>query len=123
MTAERQQLEKYWREEKYTVMYHSQKSYEAIRTLLKGQPSYEALDAMIKAAKNITPTPGSKMNAYQHVWGYFKRQASSEEKAKALQLMEDLERCEQELKEHLSTLAQKYAVQYLLDSTLLKDNA
>ncbi|TDM12768.1 DUF1722 domain-containing protein [Macrococcus lamae] len=123
MTTERQQLEKYWREEKYLVMYHSQTSYEAIRALLKGQPSYAALDNLINQAKAVTPTTGSKINAYQHIWGYFKKRATAEEKERTFMLLEQLDTAESELTQHLYMLAEKYTVQYLLDSTLFKDNA
>lgn len=123
MMAEQRQLEKYWREEKYLVMYHSQASYEAIRALMKEQPSYEALHALIEQAKNTPPTKGSKTNAYQHVWGYFKKRATDTEKSRTFALLEQLDTSEQQLKQHLYQLAKKYTVQYLLDSTLLKDNA
>lgn len=117
--TDRQIMEKSWRENKYLVMYHHQQSYEMIRALLKADGTLSEYHTLLTQALAHPPTPGSKMNAYQHVWGYFKKKAAPEEKQKALRLLDNLEENELLLNEYLYQLAQKYAVQYLLDSTLL----
>ena len=80
---ERGRIEQLWREEKYRVLLHSQKQYDAIREKLKNQTSYEEIRMMIEHAITIDPSQGSVINAYDHMWGYFKKLATDEEKQKS----------------------------------------
>ena len=52
---ERGHIEQLWREEKYRVLLHSQKQYDAIREKLKSQVSYEEIRMMIEHAITIEP--------------------------------------------------------------------
>ena len=41
--------------------------------MLKGDPSLKEVQNEIANALAITPTKGSIINAYDHMWGYFKK--------------------------------------------------
>ena len=76
---ERGYIEKLWREEKYNVLYHSQ-HYNYIRELLKQSPTLNEVQLTINEALQTTPSNGSIINAYDHMWGYFKHKANEIEK-------------------------------------------
>lgn len=113
-----QQTEQLWAASKYEVMYHSQQHYNAIRQLIRANPTYEEVVAQIEAAKQIEPTNGSKRNSCDHMWGYFKRHASEEEKQRYTMLKES-EQFER-IRQFLKQLAHKYEVTYLQKSTILQ---
>ncbi|MEJ7286405.1 DUF1722 domain-containing protein, partial [Staphylococcus epidermidis] len=68
------------------VLLHHQHAYDNIRDMLKGDPSLKEVQNEIANALAITPTKGSIINAYDHMWGYFKKVATDEEQHKALLL-------------------------------------
>lgn len=113
---EKKQAETLWREEKYHVMLHSQYHYNTIRTAMK-EANYTIVPSLISEALNVPPTTGSQRNAIMHMWGYFKKQATTEEKSTYQQLLQanDFDALLQLLK-HLAT---KYEVKYLLESRVL----
>lgn len=89
---ERGHIEQLWREEKYHVLLHSQQSYQMIR------------------------------NAFDHMWGYFKKCANEEERQQSKLLKADFINGKidtQTLLDFLAELANKYDVQYLLQSRVL----
>ncbi|TDM02257.1 YbgA family protein [Macrococcus carouselicus] len=116
-------VEKRWREEKYKVMYHSQHHYNHIRQLMK-EPltDIRILDAEINSAYTLTPTRGSMINTFQHIWGYFKKKATSQEKAHFMNLLDDLPATAERIISYLYELAIQYDVQYLKDSSILNDS-
>lgn len=119
---ERGKIEKLWREEKYRVLLHDQNAYNIIRALLKESPSLEEVQFQINEAINHSPTTGSIINAYEHMWGYFKNIATGNEKHKALMLKDDFMNHQIELDtllSYLSQLANKYDIKYLQESTVL----
>lgn len=119
---ERGKIEKLWREEKYRVLLHDQNAYNIIRALLKESPSLEEVQFQINEAINHSPTTGSIINAYEHMWGYFKNIATENEKHKALMLKDDFMNHQIELDtllSYLSQLANKYNIKYLQESTVL----
>ena len=119
---ERGKIEKLWREEKYRVLLHDQNAYNIIRALLKESPSLEEVQFQINEAINHSPTTGSIINAYEHMWGYFKNIATENEKHKALMLKDDFMNHQIELDtllSYLSQLANKYDIEYLQESTVL----
>ena len=119
---ERGKIEKLWREEKYRVLLHDQNAYNIIRALLKESPSLEEVQFQINEAINHSPTTGSIINAYEHMWGYFKNIATENEKHKALMLKDDFMNHQIELDtllSYLSQLANKYDIKYLQESTIL----
>ena len=119
---ERGYIEKLWREEKYNVLYHSQQHYNYIRELLKQSPTLNEVQLTINEALQTTPSNGSIINAYDHMWGYFKHKANEIEKNKSAQLKADFKQDNVQSKELLifiKYLADKYEVYYLQKSTLL----
>ncbi|MGD3155186.1 YbgA family protein [Staphylococcus warneri] len=121
---ERGYIEQLWREEKYRVLLHSQKQYDAIREKLKSQVSYEEIRMMIEHAITIEPSQGSVINAYDHMWGYFKKWATDEEKQSAQKLKElfiNHDVSIHDLMSFLNVLAIKYEVHYIQQSTVLKE--
>ena len=119
---ERGKIEKLWREEKYRVLLHVQNAYNKIRALLKESPSLEEVQFQINEAINHSPTTGSIINAYEHMWGYFKNIATDNEKHKALMLKDDFMNHQIELDallSYLSQLANKSDIKYLQESTVL----
>lgn len=115
---DKKQVEILWREEKYHVMLHSQHHYNAIRIAMKNA-RYADIQPLISDALRVPPTPGSQRNAIMHMWGYFKKYATAEEKTAYEQLFQDNDF--DELLRLLKTLAEKYKVKYLLESRVLKD--
>ena len=123
---ERGYIEKLWREEKYNVLYHSQQHYNAIRELLKQSPTLSDVQQAIDDALNTTPTHGTIINAYDHMWGYFKHKANDLEKERAAKLKADFNQGiiqSTDLLIFLKHLADKYHVSYLQNSTLLNIEA
>ena len=119
---ERGKIEKLWREEKYRVLLHDQNAYNIIRALLKESPSLEEVQFQINEAITHSPTTGSIINAYEHMWGYFKNISTENEKHKALMLKDDFMNHQIELDtllSYLSQLANKYYIKYLQESTVL----
>ena len=106
-----------WREEKYNVMFYSQNHYNAIRQAMKNKASYKEISALIEQALSLTPTEGSMRNACQHMWGYFKKVATEQEKKKYEQLIQTTNF--NELLTFLKGLAEKYEVTYLRESRIL----
>ncbi len=108
-----------WREQKYNVLFHSQAYYNDIRGLMRDRASYEQVERTIQKALEEIPTPGSMRNAIQHMWGYFKKIATAEEKAQYERLFhaDDFS----QLLAYLKQLAHHYDVTYLIESRVLKD--
>ena len=77
-----------WREYKYEVMSHSENHYKHIKKSLQAITLAKLTD-IIDEAKKTEKTTGSVTNAYQHMWGYLKKQATEEEKNKTFELLED----------------------------------
>ncbi|MBB4824939.1 uncharacterized protein YbgA (DUF1722 family) [Sporosarcina luteola] len=111
-----------WSREKYRVMFHSQKHYNEIREVLKRGTELERVDQLIEEAVALQPTQGSICNAYQHMWGYFKKYATEEEKAAYVSKLNGFTQNKldsEELLAYLRQLAVRYRVEYLLKSTIL----
>ncbi len=113
-----QRTEKLWREEKYRVMFHSQKHYNLIRQAMRQELPYADIKQLIADALLQTPTVGSMRNACQHMWGYFRKTATIEEKEHYNELIQKAEY--QNLLSFLQQTAIKYEVTYLQESTILQ---
>ena len=77
---------------------------------------------LLEKAACQTPTVKTLTNAYQHVWGYFKKICTAEEKQTYLHLLQELSPQDDKLGPFLSRLAEKYQVSYLLNSRLIQEN-
>lgn len=114
-----------WADNKYWVMAHSQQHYNQIRELAKHNQWTEdkaaIFDALLKDAGQQTPTAKTLTTAYQHVWGYFKKICTAEEKEAYLNKLAVLNPEHDELGPFLKSLTFKYQVPYLLKSRLIRE--
>ena len=82
-TNPRRQCERLWAANKYLVLSHSNKLYLEIRNYLKNEEvSLDQVQAYIDQALDLPENPGQVVNAFQHIWGYFKKKATASEKEK-----------------------------------------
>ena len=112
-------LENEWARYKYTILEHSPVIYQSIRTLLKSKTDYPVREfyELIEAALSQSIVMGQATNAADHVWGYFKNQATASERRRYSDLLSKYEAGESRLelvKNHLLKLAVKYQEDYLL---------
>ena len=119
-----------WAENKYWVMAHSQQHYNQIRQLAKNNDwtvdKTTEFNRLLAEAGQQVPTVKTLTTAYQHIWGYFKKQASLDER-KDYMLLLDRYRFGQASKEDLIArtrdLLERYPNAYLQHSTLLKGDS
>ena len=114
-------LEKEWGRYKYTVLERSPAVYQAIRTLLKDKEAYPVQEfyRLIDTAFAEEIYPGQAKNAAAHVWGYFKKHATDAEHKqyeKNLSNYRNNTGTLATLKRQLFKLAEKYELEYLLQS-------
>lgn len=107
-------LEQEWARYKYCVMSKSQQTYNEVRLLFKNnnkvavQKFYQKIDS--RGVEDIK----AQLNALQHIWGYFKKVASNQEKALYLDCFEKKDTIR--MYHLLKRLSKKYAVEYLIES-------
>lgn len=114
-------LEAEWARYKYSVLEHDLAAYQTIRKLLKDKSVYPALEMyqLIESALAKEIPVGSAINAAQHVWGYFKNEATPSEKRRwstALQNYSEGNVSLKAVKNVLQKLAEKYDETYLRNS-------
>ena len=114
-------LEKEWGRYKYAILEKSPSVYQAIRTLLKDKEVYPVQEfyRLIDTAFAEEPHPGYAENAAAHVWGYFKKHATDTERKqyeKNLANYRNNTGTLATLKRQLFKIAEKYEVDYLLQS-------
>lgn len=74
--SKRENAKSYGQKNKYFVRAKSQKIYNQIRAYLKVEnPDRDVLNAMIRDAADLDDDRGTVVNAFEHVWGYFKKMA------------------------------------------------
>ena len=119
--------QKRWAAEKYLVMAHSQAHYNALRLLFKGnqwtQEKGLEFERLLKEAYQQTPTTKTLRTAYQHIWGYFKKKATSPEKDRYKELDQSLETRSADMHQFLRVLTQKYQPAYLVQSRIMQLDA
>ncbi|MEI5993574.1 hypothetical protein A5880_001121 [Enterococcus sp. 4G2_DIV0659] len=119
------QRQQEWAELKYLILSKSQQDYRAIRKLFADNQwtpeKEEAFRFHINHALAEPVEKGNQRNAYQHVWGYFKKKATEAEREKYQLLLETFSVEQDKLLPFLKELTQKYQEQYLLQSKLLFD--
>ena len=116
-----------WARNKYLVLSHSSNIYNEIRQYLKNEEvEVSMVQEMINRACQIPEHRGQVCNAFQHIWSYFKKQASLDER-KDYMLLLDRYRFGQASKEGLIAktrdLLERYPNSYLQNSTLLKGDS
>ncbi len=114
-------LEKEWGRYKYAVLAHSASSYGKIRELLKDKAAYPVL-AFYRLVETALASPvllSGGVNAAAHVWGYFKKEATPQEReafAKKLEAYAKGQGSLSAVKNLLRALSQRYGERYLLSS-------
>lgn len=126
-TNQKSQCQQLWARNKYLVLSHSSNIYNEIRQYLKNeQVELSLVQEMIDCACQIPENRGQVCNAFQHIWGYFKKKATDVER-KDYMLLLDLYRFGQASKEDLIAktreLLDRYPNTYLQHSTLLKGDS
>ena len=116
-----------WARNKYLVLSHSSNIYNEIRQYLKNEKvEVSHVQELIDRAYQIPEHMGQVCNAFQHIWGYFKKKATDAER-KDYMLLLDRYRFGQASKEDLIAktrdLLERYPNTYLQNSTLLKGNS
>lgn len=113
-----------WAWQKYWVIARSQQHYNALRALARGNQwsaqKAARFEQLLLEVEKIPPTTTTLTNAYQHVWGYFKRDSTEAEKQRYLDLLATLTPDSDQLGPYLKQLAGKYQVKYLLASRLMQ---
>ena len=116
-----------WARNKYLVLSHSSNIYNEIRQYLKQEVvEVSHIQELIDRACQIPEHRGQVCNAFQHIWGYFKKKATDAER-KDYMLLLDRYRFGQVSKEDLiaktRVLLDRYPNTYLQHSTLLKGDS
>ena len=122
---ERRKAQKLWAENKYLVLSKSHKCYLSIRKYLKNEElKKEAVQVFIDKAVSLKESPKDIVNAYQHIWGYFKDKASIEERKEFLGLLDQYKKAKLDKSvplDYLKNLLKKYPNEYLENSTIFND--
>ena len=126
-TNQKSQCQQLWARNKYLVLSHSSNIYNEMRQYLKNkQVEVSHVQELIDRACQIPEHRGQVCNAFQHIWGYFKKKATDAER-KDYMLLLDRYRFGQASKEDLIAktrdLLERYPNTYLQNSTLLKGNS
>lgn len=123
-TNQKSQCQQLWARNKYLVLSHSSNIYNEIRQYLKQEAvEVSKVQEMIDRAYQIPEHRGQVCNAFQHIWGYFKKKATDTER-KDYMLLLDRYRYGHASKEDVIAktrdLLKRYPNTYLQHSTLLK---
>ena len=120
---ERVQCQKLWAKNKYLVLSYSSKIYLEIRTYLKQEEvSQNRVSELIKQAVSLPEDKGQVTNALHHVWGYFKKYATKEEKDNFFEMIEEYHNNKykkEDLLKEVKHLLNKYPNKYLEESTFI----
>ena len=126
-TNQKSQCQQLWARNKYLVLSHSSNIYNEIRQYLKNEEvEVSQVQEMIDRACQIPEHRGQVCNAFQHIWGYFKKRATDAERKDYMLLLERY-RFGQASKEDVIAktreLLERYPNAYLQNSTLLKGDS
>ena len=126
-TNQKSQCQQLWARNKYLVLSHSSNIYNEIRQYLKNeQVEVSQVQEMIDRACQVPEHRGQVCNAFQHIWGYFKKKATDTERKDYILLL-DCYRFGQASKEDVIAktrdLLKRYPNTYLQHSTLLKGDS
>ena len=126
-TNQKSQCQQLWARNKYLVLSHSSNIYNEIRQYLKNEEvEVSRVQELIDRACQIPEHRGQVCNAFQHIWGYFKKKATDAER-KDYMLLLDRYRFGQASREDViaktRNLLELYPNTYLQNSTLLKGDS
>ena len=119
----RRECEELWAKNKYYVLSKSQKAYLEIREYLKEKElDVVWLNEKIQETRDMKESKKDFSNAVLHIWGYFKKDASTIEKQALFDILNEYMEGKNNQKvviECINTLLKKYPNEYLEKSTLL----
>ena len=119
----KRECEELWAKNKYFVLSKSHKTYLEIRGYLKGtELDILWLNEKIQETRDMKESKKDFRNAILHIWGYFKKKASTIEKQALFNILNEYmeEKNNQEVViEYINTLLKRYPNEYLEKSTLL----
>ena len=119
----RRECEKLWAKNKYYVLSKSQKIYLEIREYLKEKElDIVWLNEKIQETRDMEESKKDFRNAILHIWGYFKKKASTIEKEALFNILNEYmegKNNQNAVIEYINTLLKKYPNEYLEKSTLL----
>ena len=108
-------------------MSHSSNIYNEIRQYLKNKEVEASLvQEMIDRACQIPEHRGQVCNAFQHIWGYFKKKATETERKEYMFLLERYHSghaTKEDVIAKTRELLERYPNSYLQNSTLLKGDS
>ena len=126
-TNQKSQCQQLWARNKYLVLSHSSNIYNEIRQYLKNEEvEVSHVQELIDRACQIPEHRGQVCNAFQHIWGYFKKQASLDERKDYMLLLDRYrfgKASKKDLIARTRDLLERYPIAYLQDSTLLKGDS
>ena len=116
-----------WAQNKYLVLSHSSNIYNEIRQYLNNEEvEVSQVQEMIDRACQIPEHRGQVCNAFQHIWGYFKKKATETERKDYMFLLERYHSgyaTKEDLIAKTRDLLNRYPNTYLQHSTLLKGDS
>ena len=119
----KRECEELWAKNKYYVLSKSHKIYLEIREYLKEEEvDILYLNEKIQKARDMEESKKDFSNAILHVWGYFKKEASENEKQGLFDMLEeymDGKKSQTSVIDYINALLKKYPNKYLQESTLL----
>ena len=119
----RRECEELWAKNKYYVLSKSQKAYLEIREYLKKKElDILWLNEKIQETRDMKESKKDFSNAVLHIWGYFKKDASTIEKQVLFDILNGYmegKNNQDVVIEYINTLLKKYPNEYLEKSTLL----
>ena len=119
----KKECEELWAKNKYFVLSKSHKTYLEIREYLKEKEvDILYLQDKIQKVRDMAESKKDFSNAILHIWGYFKKDASENEKQGLFDILEeymDGKNNQESVIEYINALLKKYPNKYLQESTLL----
>ena len=119
----RRECEKLWAKNKYYVLSKSQKIYLEIREDRKEKElDVIWVNEKIQETRDMKESKKDFRNAVLHIWGYFKKKASTIEKQTLFNILNEYmegKNNQNAVIEYINTLLKKYPNEYLEKSTLL----
>ena len=113
--------ERLWARQKYSMLSKSQPNYQEVRQLLKDKENvdFKRIAELFEETEKLAHSPGDAVNAADHVWGYFKKQATDQEKndfRKLLDIGIPDSKSELIVRKYLNKMLKKYPNGYLEES-------
>ena len=119
----RRECEELWAKNKYYVLSKSQKAYLEIREDLKEKKlDVIWINEKIQETRDMKESKKDFSNAILHIWGYFKKEASTIEKQALFNILNEYmegKNNQDVVIEYVNTLLKRYPNEYLEKSTLL----